>query len=257
MRVTTVATSLALLLAATNAAATQPRRSQTDLTVAKTTRYVYALGTVTPPAPDQRVKVRLGRDIGSGFVRVAAKRAVLSEARDVDADGDKESRFGARFPRPSTGDCRLTVIYPGTERTAKSSDRHDFPCGIPRFDTGTATITSDGGTVTVRVQIAETNEQRGYGLMYRKWLAGDKGMIFLFEQDTSGGFWMKNTIIPLSIAFIDSAGVIVDIQDMEPCAEDPCPSYAPSQPYRSALEVNQGAFERWGVSEGDVVRLNR
>ncbi|HWC15332.1 MAG TPA: DUF192 domain-containing protein [Actinomycetota bacterium] len=250
-----LATSVAALAAP--AAGTEPRSSETGLTVAKTRRYVYALGTVTPPAPDQRVKVRLARDTGSGFVSVAVKRAALSDARDVDGDGDRESRFGARFARPATGACRLTVIYPGNARTTKSSDRHDFPCGIPTFDTGTATITSDGGTVTVRVQIAETDEQRSYGLMYRRWLAADKGMIFLFEQDTTGGFWMKNTIIPLSIAFIDSAGVIIDIQDMDPCTQDPCPSYAPAQPYRSALEVNQGGFERWGVSEGDVVQLNR
>lgn len=252
-----MAASLVLLLTATTAGAIEPRPSQTELTVAKTRRYVYALGTVSPPRPDQKVRVRLARDTGSGFTRIGVTRAGLSDARDVDGDGDKESRFRARFTRPRDGQCRLVVVYRGDARTARSSDRHDFPCAIPYFDTGTATITTDTGTVTVRVEIAETDEQRSYGLMYRRWLAPDKGMIFLFDNDTSGGFWMKNTILPLSIAFVDSAGVIVDIQDMEPCTTDDCPAYPPSQPYRSALEVNQGAFAQWGVSEGDVVRLDR
>ena len=257
MRTKATVGALALLLAATTAGAIEPRPSETVLTVAKTSRYIYAFGTVSPSDPESYVRVRLGRDTGAGFERIATKRATLSAPRDTDQDGDSESSFSARFARPDSGQCRLTVIYPGDARAARSSDRHDFPCGIPTFDTGTATITADGGPVTVRVEIAETNEQRAYGLMYRRWLAADKGMIFLFEQDMSGGFWMKNTIIPLSIAFIDSAGVIIDIQDMEPCTEDPCPSYAPPQPYRSALEVNQGAFEGWGVSEGDMVQLNR
>jgi uncharacterized membrane protein (UPF0127 family) len=82
-------------------------------------------------------------------------------------------------------------------------------------------------------------------------------MVFLFPQDETGGFWMKNTLIPLSIAYYDRAGKIVRILDMEPCMADSCPVYEPGVAYRGALEVNQGAFRRWGVAEGDTIELER
>jgi uncharacterized protein len=85
----------------------------------------------------------------------------------------------------------------------------------------------------------------------------DAGMLFLFPAEHSGGFWMKNTLIPLSIAFVDADGRIVRILDMEPCRADPCPIYDPSVAYRSALEVNRGAFAEWGVVEGDRLTLER
>ena len=65
-----------------------------------------------------------------------------------------------------------------------------------------------------------------------------------------GGFWMKNTLIPLSIAFFDRQGVILRILDMEPCRADPCPVYYPGVVYQGALEVNQGWFRRRGLAEG-------
>ena len=107
------------------------------------------------------------------------------------------------------------------------------------------------------VEIAETREERQVGLMNRESLPEDAGMIFLFEADTDVGFWMKNTLIPLSIAFADDDGEIVAILDMEPCESEPCEIYDPGVPYRSALEVNQGAFESWGVAVGDRLRLDR
>jgi uncharacterized membrane protein (UPF0127 family) len=66
---------------------------------------------------------------------------------------------------------------------------------------------------------------------------------------------MKNTLIPLSIAFYDVDGTILRILDMEPCRSDPCRVYDPGVRYAGALEVNQGAFERWGVREGDRLEL--
>jgi len=111
------------------------------------------------------------------------------------------------------------------------------------------------GEFEVPVEVADSPDEREVGLMNRESLPPDAGMIFLFEDDTSGGFWMKNTLIPLSIAFADAEGTIVSILDMEPCEADPCEIYDPGVPYRSALEVNQGAFSRWGVEEGDRLTL--
>jgi uncharacterized membrane protein (UPF0127 family) len=115
--------------------------------------------------------------------------------------------------------------------------------------------TAEGGEVVVPVEIADSPEERQVGLMNRESLPEDAGMIFLFDQDEDGGFWMKDTLIPLSIAFADADGTIVSILDMEPCEADPCEIYEPGVFYRSALEVNQGAFSRWGVQEGDRLTL--
>lgn len=109
--------------------------------------------------------------------------------------------------------------------------------------------------VEVSVEVADSDPERQRGLMHRESLAADAGMVFVFPADTGGGFWMKNTLVPLSIAFYDRDGRILRILDMEPCRRDPCPIYDPGVRYRGALEVNRGAFRRWGVSEGDTIRL--
>lgn len=109
--------------------------------------------------------------------------------------------------------------------------------------------------VAVDVEVADSADERARGLMNRESLPEDAGMIFLFPEEASGGFWMKNTLIPLSIAFADADGRILRILDMEPCEEDPCEIYDPGVSYRSALEVNEGAFAEWGVEEGDRLRL--
>jgi hypothetical protein len=90
--------------------------------------------------------------------------------------------------------------------------------------------------------IAETSAQRQQGLMQITDLGDLDGMVFVFEQDFSGGFWMKNTLIPLDIAFFDAGGVFVDGFRMEPCVTDECPSYRPSGSYRYALEMAAGSM---------------
>ncbi|MGH3030271.1 MAG: DUF192 domain-containing protein [Gaiellaceae bacterium] len=109
--------------------------------------------------------------------------------------------------------------------------------------------------VAVDVEVADSDEERAVGLMNRESLPEDAGMIFVFPEEHSGGFWMKDTLIPLSIAFADVEGRILRILDMEPCESDPCEIYDPGVSYRSALEVNRGAFSEWGVEEGDRLRL--
>jgi uncharacterized membrane protein (UPF0127 family) len=127
----------------------------------------------------------------------------------------------------------------------------------PVFERGTVVIEGERGDVEVDVEIAETPVQQQLGLMHRESLEREAGMVFLFPKETRGGFWMKNTLIPLSIAFFDGDGRILRILDMEPCEADPCPTFDPKVPYRGALEVNQGAFGEWGVSEGDRIRVAR
>ncbi len=115
--------------------------------------------------------------------------------------------------------------------------------------------TRDGRRLELTVELATDPEHWQRGLMFRRSLPEDRGMLFVFPQATGEPFWMKNTLIPLSIAFADKNGVILRILDMEPCRRDPCPSYYPGVAYRQALEVNQGWFRRHRVAPGDRWRL--
>lgn len=109
----------------------------------------------------------------------------------------------------------------------------------------------------VRVEIADTPELREKGLMGRTALADDAGMLFVWPEDASSTFWMKDTPLALSVAFLSADGAVLALLDMEPCRADPCPLYDPHLSYRMALEANAGAFARWGVRVGDRARLVR
>jgi hypothetical protein len=89
--------------------------------------------------------------------------------------------------------------------------------------------------------------------MGRASLPEDGGMVFLFDDETRAAFWMKDTLIPLSILFWQGDGRVIDILDMSPCRADPCPVYRASAPYVGAIEMNRGAFERLGVEVGDTL----
>jgi uncharacterized membrane protein (UPF0127 family) len=116
-------------------------------------------------------------------------------------------------------------------------------------------IRTDGGVVEVDVEVADEDAERNIGLMNRERLDPDAGMVFLWDEPLHATFWMKDTLIPLSIAFWNDRGRIVAILDMEPCEADPCPSYDPGTEFEGALEVNQGFFEEHGVEVGDTVEL--
>lgn len=136
------------------------------------------------------------------------------------------------------------------EASGEPSPDRSFPVATVLLDNG------DESTL-VTVEVAENPEQHEQGLAGRESLPQDHGMVFVFFEQRESGFWMKDTAIPLSVAFFDAGGTIVDILDMEPCRKDPCPVYVPDEPYMGALEVNQGAFEEWDISEGDHVQLTR
>ena len=108
----------------------------------------------------------------------------------------------------------------------------------------------EGQELVLRVYDAPDPHRRARGLMGVETLPERTGMLFRFPKSQQGGFWMKNTVLPLSIAYADSRGLIVDILDMEPCTADPCEVYTPDAPYQYALEVPRGAFESWDVAEG-------
>ncbi|WP_053057518.1 DUF192 domain-containing protein [Rubrobacter aplysinae] len=113
-------------------------------------------------------------------------------------------------------------------------------------------IRSSGGEVRVRAEIADDDPERTRGLMAREELGENEGMLFVFDSERSLNFIMENTLLPLSIAYIDSRGSIVDIRRMQPLSEDTYPS---AEPAMYALEVNQGFFSERGVEVGDEVDL--
>jgi|SRR5919197_4046191 uncharacterized membrane protein (UPF0127 family) len=110
-------------------------------------------------------------------------------------------------------------------------------------------------TVTVVAGVADTDPERRAGLSGRTRLAPAEGMAFLFHRPVRVGFWMKDTRIPLSIAFWGPAGRIVSIMDMIPCHVDPCPSFRPAAAFVGALEVNRGFFRERGIDVGDRVEF--
>jgi uncharacterized membrane protein (UPF0127 family) len=109
---------------------------------------------------------------------------------------------------------------------------------------------ADGSSVTVKAEIADTDESRQFGFMEREKIPDGTGMLFVFDRDQVLSFWMKNTPHPLSIAYIDSRGKIRNIYDMTPFS---LTSVVSTVSVRYALEVPQGWFEKVGVKVGDSV----
>jgi uncharacterized membrane protein (UPF0127 family) len=141
------------------------------------------------------------------------------------------------------------------ERPAQSGTTTASAETVPGPELERVVIATEIGPVEVHAEVADDAAERETGLMHRESLDRDGGMLFVFDEDTDSAFWMKNTLIPLSIAFVGADGKILRILDMEPCTADPCPVYDPGVTYRYALEVNKGAFREWGVAAGD--RLTR
>lgn len=105
----------------------------------------------------------------------------------------------------------------------------------------------------ISVEIADTSEKQEHGLMYRKKLKTNSGMLFIFQDEAPRSFWMKNTFIPLDIGFFDKNKTLIDIQTMQPVKsvmDSDIPSYASAGPAQYALEVTEGWFEKNKIKKG-------
>jgi uncharacterized membrane protein (UPF0127 family) len=103
------------------------------------------------------------------------------------------------------------------------------------------------GIHLIRAEVAANDTTRARGLMFRERLGANEGMLFVFQDKNRQCFWMRNTLIPLSIAFVDDDGSIVNIEDMQPKTED---SHCSARPVRYALEMEQGWFGKRGLKAG-------
>jgi uncharacterized membrane protein (UPF0127 family) len=112
------------------------------------------------------------------------------------------------------------------------------------------TVALSAGLYVIQAEVADTPETRIRGLMYRKSMPANRGMLFVFPYAERQCFWMKNTLIPLSIAFLDDRGVIVNIEQMQPQSED---QHCSAGPVRYALEMNQGWFASKRIRPGAVI----
>ena len=192
---------------------------------------VLALLTLTacPNSPPQH---RSERDATASPTSPAPKRGdeptdVSKQAPETD---DPTPRTGGRLPMPTTGtphpdDGRHQLVMVETRRI-------------------------EVGGQPLRVHVVDRPNSRRLGLMHVRELPEDEGMLFVYPRPQDMSFWMRNTYIPLSIAYIESDGRIRDILDMAPHDEGSHPS---TGAVRFALEVNQGWYERHGVAEGDRV----
>lgn len=106
------------------------------------------------------------------------------------------------------------------------------------------------GMFRVDAEVAATEDLRMHGLMYRKSMPSNAGMVFIFETSQQYCMWMKNTLIPLSVAFMDESGTIINIEDMKPQTED---SHCATRPARYALEMNKGWFKDKNFKAGTKV----
>jgi uncharacterized protein len=166
----------------------------------------------------------------------------------------KNSTF-PRLPLPATlvvfGARRLAlVLLVGLTATLGGSllspamaqdPRQDQPQNLP-------TVTLRAGFHNVVAQVARTNEQRQIGLMFRASMPVNEGMLFVFDEPSPQCFWMKNTLLPLAIAFVSDDGTIVNIDEMKPQTLN---SHCSTKPVRYVLEMNTGWFAKKGLKAGD------
>ena len=103
------------------------------------------------------------------------------------------------------------------------------------------------GMHVLQVMVAQTPEQLSTGLMFRKTMGTNDGMLFVFDEPRQQCFWMKNTLLPLSIAFIDDTGTVANVDDMKPQTLD---SHCSTKPVRFVLEMNVGWFDKRGIKAG-------
>jgi uncharacterized membrane protein (UPF0127 family) len=106
------------------------------------------------------------------------------------------------------------------------------------------------GMHMIKAEVAANDPQRQQGLMFREKMEGNAGMVFVFDQPAKQCMWMKNTLLPLSVAFLDDKGVVINVEDMQPKTLE---SHCSAKPARYALEMNLGWFKQRNIKPGIAI----
>ena len=125
----------------------------------------------------------------------------------------------------------------------------DAPQGQPQMNLARTELSA--GMHRIHAQVAQSPREKEIGLMFRKEMPANEGMLFVFERPSTQCFWMKNTLLPLTAAFVADDGTIVNLADMQPMTET---SHCSKKPVRYVLEMNQGWFKQKGIAEGTQLR---
>ncbi len=142
-----------------------------------------------------------------------------------------------------------SLLLAATLLAGLSAFAQQGPTGIPQLDLPRTAISV--GMLRIDAQVASTPQQREIGLMYRKEMPQHEGMIFVFERPGVQCFWMKNTLLPLTAAFVEDDGTITNLADMKPLDET---SHCSTKPVRDVLEMSQGWFEQRHLHAGAKLR---
>lgn len=183
-----------------------------------------------------------------GDGRTALLLAALLPAALVPAACGDAGAGGAEAP----GDAASRADRPAIQESAAVDSGAASDTVSRREDRERSTTVLRVGGHEVRAEVADSDEERRRGLMGRDSLPEDHGMLFVYPEQRTLSFWMRNTRIPLDIAFIDRSGVIVDVQTMQPETEE---LHRSRQPALYALEMEAGWFEEHGVDVGDRVEF--
>lgn len=132
--------------------------------------------------------------------------------------------------------CTLCLTFAAGKALSQGAPQLDLP-----------RVTLNAGMHLIQAQVASSSEQRNTGLMHRQDMPANEGMLFVFEQPAQQCFWMKNTLLPLTAAFVADDGTIVNLADMKPQALD---SHCSTKPVRYVLEMHQGWFTQKGLRPG-------
>jgi uncharacterized membrane protein (UPF0127 family) len=154
--------------------------------------------------------------------------------------------------------CLLGCLATGPVAAADPSiDSYYHPEEARRAfaDVQHASVTFPGGRV-LSIEIADTTARVMYGYMYRPEVREDEGMVFVYPESGWHSFWMKNTLVPLDIFWLDESFTVIHVQaPTPPCKHDPCPSYGPMRASRYVLETRAGTAAREGIKTGDRLAI--
>jgi uncharacterized membrane protein (UPF0127 family) len=150
------------------------------------------------------------------------------------------------IPDPDSTMIRSTFLR-AVLLTAILTSSNAFSQQIVRFPT----VTLNAGIYVIKAEVAASNAEREQGLMFREKLGQNEGMVFLFDAPSGVCMWMKNTLIPLSVAFLDEKGTIINIEDMQSQTTD---SHCTKKPARYALEMNLGWFKQKNLKPGTEIQ---